>query len=245
MNNIISNLYPSTKFRFLLLMILIVMFSKGYELQYSIFLLAAFLSFASGKLKEMLSSFFKCIFLVVIFIFLVQVFIVPNEDSQHIIGFIHFSNMGLSNSLLITSKIVGISSMIIYFFQTTSIKDIIYAMEKANISKKVVFVIAATIQMIPQMKIISKNINDAQKSRGIETEGGYLTRLKAFIPMIGPLVLLSIQQIEERVLALETRGFSCTEKKTTLYLLEKNRSSKIIDLVVIIFLVVFFILGVM
>lgn len=71
MNNIISNLYPSTKFRFLLLMILIVMFSKGYELQYSIFLLAAFLSFASGKLKEMLSSFFKCIFLVVIFIFLV------------------------------------------------------------------------------------------------------------------------------------------------------------------------------
>lgn len=244
MNNIISKLYPSTKFRFLLLVILVTMFSKGYVLQYSMLLLAIFLSFFSGKLKEMLLVFFKCIFLVVIFIFIVQIFIVPNEDAQPLISFLHFSKIGLDNSLLITSKIVGISSMIIYFFQTTPIKDIIYTLEKANVSKKVVFVIAATIQMIPQMKLISKNINDAQKSRGIETEGSYWIRMKAFIPMIGPLVLLSIQQIEERVLALETRGFSCKEKKTTLYSLEKNRSSQVIDIFMLIIVIMFFIIGV-
>lgn len=239
MDNIISRLYPSTKFRMVLLITIITMFTSGYKLQYSLMILALFLSFLSGKFIETLKAFFKYIFLVIVFIFLVQTFIVPNEDAQQLYGFIHFSKFGLENSLLLTSKITAISSMIIYFFQTTSIKDIIYSLEKAGASKKFVFVIAATIQMVPQMMLISKNITDAQKARGIETEGNFIVRIQAFLPMLGPLVLSAIQQIEERVLALETRGFSCEERKTSFYFLEKNNSSKVVDFVILLMGVIF------
>src|SRR5699024_8184813 len=115
---------------------------------------------------------------------------------------------GLMNSLTMTSKIVAISSSIIWFFQVTSVKHIIYALEKSGVSSKVTFVIASTIQLIPQMLQLSKTITDAQKARGIETEGSMMNRIKAFIPMIGPLVLSSIQQTAERVLALESRASS-------------------------------------
>ncbi len=50
------------------------------------------------------------------------------------------------------------------------------------------------------MTKLSKTINEAQRARGIETEGSLLIRARAFLPMLGPLVLTSIQQTEERVL---------------------------------------------
>ena len=100
-------------------------------------------------------------------------------------------------------------------------KDIIFALEKAKVPRKVTFLISSTIQLIPQMTALQKTITDAQKSRGIETEGNLLIRVKAFIPMLGPLVLSSIQQTEERVLALESRAFSAKGEKTSIYIRKK------------------------
>lgn len=223
MDSLIGKLYPSSKFAFVILIILVSMFTPGYMIQYMVLPLVLIISFFSRTAINFLSTFMKSISIVVLFIFLIQVFIIVNDDSQRIWGIIHFSQTGLTTSLNMTSKIIAISSCIIWFFQVTSVKDIIYALERSGISQKVTFVIASTIQLIPQMKSLSKTITDAQKSRGIETEGKMLVRLKAFVPMIGPLVLTSIQQIEERVLTLESRAFSAKVKKTSIYELKKQK----------------------
>lgn len=224
MDSRIGQLYPSTKFAFMVLIILLSMFTPGYLFQYMVFPFIILLSVCSKTAVDFLSAFMKSIFIVVLFIFIIQVFIMLNDDSVKIWGFIHFSDMGLLNSLTMTSKIVAISSTIIWYFQVTSVKDMIYALEKSGISPKITFVIASTIQLIPQMLLLSKTITDAQKARGIETEGNMVTRLKAFIPMVGPLVLSSIQQIEERVLALESRAFSAKATKTSIYALKKQKA---------------------
>src|SRR5699024_10850605 len=114
--------------------------------------------------------------------------------------------------------------------QVTSVKDIISALEKGRMPKKMTFVIAATIQLNPQMTKLSQTISDAQRARGIETEGSMWIRMKAFIPMIGPLVLTSIQQTDERVLTLEARGFSATEKKTLYY----SKQKTVVDYLVVV-----------
>ncbi|WP_339226809.1 energy-coupling factor transporter transmembrane component T [Oceanobacillus sp. FSL K6-2867] len=222
MDSQIGKLYPSSKLAFIILIILLSMFTPGYALQYMVLPLILIISIFSRTAAHFLSAFMKSILIVVLFIFIIQVFIIVNDDSEKIWGFIHFSQMGLMTSLTMTSKIVAISSCIIWFFQVTSVKDIIYALEKSGVSQKVTFVIASTIQLIPQMVNLSKTITDAQKSRGIETEGKMFVRLKAFVPMIGPLVLSSIQQTEERVLALESRAFSSKAKKTSIYELKKQ-----------------------
>lgn len=237
MDSRIGKLYPSSKFVFIILLILLSMFIPGYLFQYMVFPLIFIISLFSKTAIQFLSTFMKSILILIVFIFIIQVFLIVNEDSQKIWGFIHFSQMGLQTSLSMTSKIVAISSSIIWFFQVTSVKDIIYALEKSGISQKVTFVIASTIQLIPQMLNLSKTITDAQKSRGIETEGKLFVRIKAFIPMIGPLVLSSIQQIEERVLALESRAFSSKAKKTSIYELKKQKIDYIIQLFCVITLI--------
>lgn len=222
MNSYIGKLYPATKFWILCVIVFLCMFTPGYILQYSVLGLILVLSFLSCTTKQFISTFLKSIFMIVIFIFVVQVYLINNQDSVSLWWFIKYSQNGLQNSLLLTSKIVGISSTIIYFFQVTSVKDINYGLEKAGVNKKITYVVVATIQLIPQMVMLSHTITDAQKARGIETEGSLLVRLKSFLPMIGPLVLTSIQQTEEKVLTLESRGFSSAKAKTSIYLIQRK-----------------------
>lgn len=243
MHSAIGKWYPSTKLMIVLTVILISMFSTSPLVQIILFAVAVLLSLAAGTLGNFCKTFFKSIFVIVVFIFLVQVFIVRNEDSQMIWWFIGYSKAGLATSIGLSSRIIAISSIIIWFFQVTSVKDIVSALEKARIPKKVTFVIAATIQLVPQMTKLSQTISDAQKARGIETEGSVLTRMKAFIPMMGPLVLTSIQQTDERVLTLESRGFSAPVRKTSYYSVQKTGIDRLLVLVCVMILVAYFIGG--
>lgn len=222
MDSRIGKLYPTTKFLIVLLVIISSVFTPGYRLQYMMFPVFLIISILAGTGLQFMKNFIKSILVIVIFVFAIQVFIIANDDQIPIWSFIHFSQAGLVSSMEMTSKIVATSSAVMCFFQTTKVKDIIFALEKAGIPRKITFLISSTIQLIPQMTSLQRTIADAQKSRGIETEGNLWVRMKAFIPMLGPLVLSSIQQTEERVLALESRAFSAKVKKTSVYIKNKN-----------------------
>lgn len=239
MDSKIGRLYPTTKFMIVLLVIIASIFTPGYKMQYLVFPVLLVVSFMAGTGKKFFGSFIKSVLILVIFIFLIQVFIITNDDQVPIWAFIHFSQTGLESSLSLTSKIVAITSAIMCFFQVTKVKDMIYALEHAGVPRKVTFLISSTIQLIPQMTSLQKTITDAQKSRGIETEGNLIIRIKAFIPMLGPLVLSSIQQTEERVLALESRAFSAKGKKTSIYVLQKTMADKILELLSVAALVAY------
>lgn len=237
MDSRIGKLYPTTKFMITLLVVIISIFTPGYVLQYALFPVFLIISFMAGTTKQFLNAFFKSIFIIILFIFAMQVFIITNEDQTSIWAFIHFSQAGLATSLSMTSKITAIASAIMTFFETTKVKDITYALEHAGTPRKVTFLISSTIQLIPQMSSLSRTITDAQKARGIETEGGLMTRIKAFVPMLGPLVLSSIQQTEERVLALESRAFSAKGKKTSIYVLNKTGLDIVLEVLSVILLI--------
>ncbi|MEO1769794.1 energy-coupling factor transporter transmembrane component T family protein [Candidatus Enterococcus ferrettii] len=239
MNSFIGRLYPSTKFLLVLVIIILSMFTPDYRFQLGLFAVVLFLSVLSNTLGSFLKLFVKSIVLIVLFIFLIQVFIIKNPDSQPIWAFVSFSQLGLATSIDTSTRIIAISSSIIWFFQATSVKDIIHALELAKVSKKVTFVIASTIQLVPQMSKLSQTISDAQKSRGIETEGSLMIRVKAFVPMMGPLVLSSIQQTEERVLTLESRGFSSTTQKTSIYAIKKSKWDYLIAIGAILIFIIY------
>lgn len=179
MDSRIGKLYPTTKFMIMVLVVMISIFTPGYTLQYLFLPVFLIISFAAGTGKQFLNTFFKSVFIIVLFVFAIQVFIITNDDQVPIWAFL----------------------------------------------------ISSTIQLIPQMTSLQKTITDAQKSRGIETEGSLWIRMKAFVPMMGPLVLSSIQQTEERVLALESRAFSAKGKKTSIYVLDKSIFDKVLEVV--------------
>ncbi|GAX07341.1 energy-coupling factor transporter transmembrane protein [Secundilactobacillus silagincola] len=242
--NIIKRLYPTTKVWLVIAITLCSVFFSGYLFQYGVFVIGLILAILGQVTGKYLSLFFKSIFLVALFIFIIQTLFVYHD---HIIlswGIIHVSNTGLQMSYTMTSKIVAIGAILIWFFQVTEVKDIAAAMQNAGWNKKLTFVILSTMQLIPQMSALTATIADAQKSRGVETEGNLLTRIKSFVPMLGPVVLTSIEQNEERVLTLESRAFSSKVRPTLMLPIKKTGMDKILSWVIIIAFLISFYLGV-
>jgi len=59
-------------------------------------------------------------------------------------------------------------------------------------------------------------ILDAQQSRGLELDVSFFRRLPLLVPMVSPLILGSIVEVEERAMALETRAFNHAGERTQL-----------------------------
>ncbi len=116
-------------------------------------------------------------------------------------------------------------------------------LEKHKMSPRATFIIMTTFQMIPQMTESSKTIQNAQKARGIENEGKLITRAKAFLPMLMPLLLSAFTMAEEKTLALETRGFNCSAPKTRVRLVQDSKKQKTVRVAMVAVTVVVCLIG--
>ena len=110
-------------------------------------------------------------------------------------------------------------------------------MEKNGFSPKFGYVINSVFQIVPQMMKTRDTIVDAQRSRGMETEGSIMTRIKAFLPLISPVVMSALINTRERAIALEVRGFGRKNKRTFITERKKSAADKIISLILVILII--------
>lgn len=134
---------------------------------------------------------------------------------------------GLKEGLRKSSVIMGFSSAIVFVATTTDLESLMLSLEEHKCPPNATFVILSTFQMIPQMSANAKVIQDAQRARGIETEGSLKIRARAFLPMLLPLLISSFSTAEEKSLALETRGFNYPCKKTRLRTVTDTKVQKV------------------
>jgi len=57
-------------------------------------------------------------------------------------------------------------------------------------------------------------ILEAQQARALSLEGSLLHRVRALVPLIGPVMLGSLVDVRERTFALEARGFGARPGRT-------------------------------
>ena len=112
-------------------------------------------------------------------------------------------------------------------FREMSVEDL----EQVGFSPKIGYVISSVFQIVPQMSGTMNTIMDAQRSRGLETEGNLITRAKSFLPLISPVVMSSLINTRERAIALEIRGFEAGQKKTYLREGKMKTSDRVLCLV--------------
>jgi energy-coupling factor transport system permease protein len=126
---------------------------------------------------------------------------------------------GIRFAFASTVSILLISSSLLLTLLTTHPGMLMTALVQKGFPPQLAYVIVTTLQIVPQMRERASTIIDAQRARGLETQGSFLVRSRALIPLVGPLVLGSLLDVEERSLALEARAFSATTPKTSLYAL--------------------------
>ncbi|TPM07048.1 hypothetical protein FJ960_09005 [Mesorhizobium sp. B2-3-11] len=102
-------------------------------------------------------------------------------------------------------------------------KYVMLALEERGVTPRATYVLLASFQAIKDLSRNVRVVADAQKSRGIETEGNVFMRARAFLPIIGPAFLAALGQAEERAIALDARAFNSEGKHTRLVCLRSPR----------------------
>lgn len=237
-NELIKDLYPTTKFLFVLFVIITSFLMPGYIYQFSMLIVAVFFGILAGKAKHILNLIVKGLIPIVTLIFLLQIFFYPGDTILWSWWIFSIKMEGVNFSLVLSSRILALGSAFILYFAITPIKDFVYSLERIGIPPKATYVILSTLNIIPEMRKMSKTIMDAQRSRGVETEGNLKVRAKAFLPTLSPLILGSIASTEERVITLEARAFTVKGKKTSLHHLEKTKFDTIVQVLFVLSLVI-------
>lgn len=124
---------------------------------------------------------------------------------------------GLVFAFEILLRIMAISGAITLFYLTTRPHDLVVDLERRGISPRIAFVANASVQTVPAMVERAGQITAAQRARGLDTEGGVLRRARGIVPLVGPVILGSIAEVEERTMALEARGFTRPGRRTLLW----------------------------
>lgn len=124
---------------------------------------------------------------------------------------------GLVFAVEILLRIMAISGAITLFYLTTRPHDLVIDLERRGVSPRIAFVANASVQTVPAMVERAQQITSAQRARGLDTEGGVLRRARGIVPLVGPVILGSIAEVEERTMALEARGFTRPGRRTLLW----------------------------
>lgn len=232
--NGIANLYPLTKFVIAIAIAVISVVLPGLIAKLICFGVLNIIALLSGQYGVFVKRVKNSVGVIFIILVLIQTFFRPGDDIMFQFWIFAAKKSGLMFALNLGLNLMCIGGALIWYFVVTKEKDFVLALEKKGLSSKAAYVVLSTLQMVPVMKKRSQTIMNAQRARGVETEGNIFVRAKVFVPILVPLVLSSIQGTEERALTLEARGFSITTPSTHLYDLEIRPIDRTITWVTII-----------
>jgi energy-coupling factor transport system permease protein len=149
---------------------------------------------------------------------LINLFFFPGAQQVLVrIGPLTATAEGLAFAMEILIRIMAISGAITLFYLTTRTQDFVLDLERRGVSPRVAFVANASVQTVPAMVERAQQITAAQRARGLDTEGGFLQRVRGVLPIVGPVILGAIAEVEERTLALEARAFTRPGHRTLLW----------------------------
>jgi energy-coupling factor transport system permease protein len=114
-------------------------------------------------------------------------------------------------------RLLAISTSIALFGLTTDPRSFVLDLERRRLSPRFAFVALATLEAVPAMVERAKIIAAAQRARGLDSEGSVRARLRGVLPLVGPVVLSSLTEVEERSLALEVRAFGKPGRRELLW----------------------------
>jgi energy-coupling factor transport system permease protein len=149
---------------------------------------------------------------------IVNVFFYPGGQTILLrLGPITATAEGLSFAIEILARIAAISGAVTLFYLTTKPSELVLDLERRGVPSRLAFVTNASVQTVPAMAERAQQIVAAQRARGLDTEGSVWKRIRGIVPIVGPVMLGSISEVEERSMTLEARAFTRPGRRNLLW----------------------------
>lgn len=181
-----------------------------------------------------------------IMLFIIQGCYGPNNHTY--IADFGFVKVGLEGILYGTKLLVILLVFLGSFYlfnKTIYLGKLSASLTAHHVNAKVIYMLLASLNIVPEMQRQLKIVRDAQEARGLIVHKSLLSKVTAFIPLIGPVILSSLVNYQQRGMSLELKGLSnLNVERTSLIVNQDKAQDKVIRGALWIFLGIIIIVSV-
>lgn len=182
---------------------------------------------AAGVGRTFAASYTKLCVVIGVLLFTVRaVFAVDRDAALWTWGPFAVSAAGIGIAADFALLVLAMCGLITLLFTIVPVRHLMLALERIGVSPKASYITLASFQAITDLGAHTRTVLDAQKARGIETDGSLRRRARAFFPVLTPVFLSAMSETEERALALDARAFHAPVRHTHLAFLPSTSATQ-------------------
>lgn len=143
------------------------------------------------------------------------------------LGPLQVTEQGIALAAEVVARVLAMAGATVLFYVTTRPGELVASLQHHGTPARLTFVIHNGVAMIPRLAGRAREVAEAQRARGLDTEGNPWRRSRGLLALAAPTVLSAVHETETRTLALETRGFTRPGRPTVLRVPNDGRAQRI------------------
>jgi len=224
---------PRTK-----IFILVVSFLLAILYQHPVYVLGILLLILlQAAMGRCLSNLRRLWFLLLlIFAFSVPIWALYARGETPLLGRVSTQSLqyGIANALRIETMLIsGLA-----FLSTTKNEEIALGLIRLRLPYAMSFALSTALRLVPTFVGTAFTVIQAQQARGLDLKaGGLRERAEKYIPLLGPIFLVTLRNANQLAMALESKGFGASKDRTFLLQIQFKRSDvMVLGLLLLLFL---------
>src|SRR5262249_15437650 len=174
------------------------------------------LAYLSGVAGPFLRTALRVLLPITISLFLIQGLLFPPPSATPLpLGPITLRREGLAFAFVTSTRLLAFTGTLLLLLEPPHPADLVFALTQRGLPSSIGYILLVALQIVPNMTARATDVLEAQRSRGLETQGG-VRRVRALVPLVGPLIVGALVDVEERAMALESRAYTAPGPKTSL-----------------------------
>jgi energy-coupling factor transport system permease protein len=133
------------------------------------------------------------------------------------IGPLIITGEGVELAAEVVARVVLMAGAVALFYLTLRPSELTADLGRRGVPARITFVIHNAVAMLPRLAERARQVTEAQRARGLDTEGNLFRRARGLVAVTAPTVMGAIAEVETRTLALESRGFTRPGARTILW----------------------------
>jgi energy-coupling factor transport system permease protein len=189
----------------------------------------------SGLPLSMWGGYLRFMLGMMAFIFVIQAFLYPGETVlvgplvpegvSAVGGWGVITLEGIMFALLLSIRLLTVVALLPAVTMTTPIHRLVLGLVRLGLPYTVAYTATTTLNLIPILQEEAQNVVDAQKLRAFHAfeTGSLWEKLRAYPPLVIPLVIGAMRRAQLMSIAMDTRGFGAYPERTYVHSIEMSR----------------------
>jgi energy-coupling factor transport system permease protein len=141
---------------------------------------------------------------------------------------------GILFGIAMSMRLVTLLMLMPLIVFTTPLTSLILGLLQLKLPYNYAFIATTALRFLPLLANTKDLIMDAQKLRGLELEKvSFIKKFTAHLPILVPLIVTSLKLCDDLEIAIESRAFSGSSKRTYLYEMKISSKEKLLISIIV------------